>query len=534
MALRSVRRLGRGGMAEVWLAEDERGDRVALKRVLPEHAADPRFRRMFLDEAAIARALDHPGIVRVLRSGEDDGTPWIAMELVDGLDAAHWMEMARERGAALPEVAALRIAADVARALHAAHEARDEAGTTRGIVHRDVSPGNVLVARDGSVKLSDFGIAKARDRLEKTSAGATKGKMAFMAPEQMLGAELDRRTDVFGLGCTLHALLTGRSALADEGDTATLMGGGELPLDPRLADDVRAIVARSVASSRVRRWPSAAVMADALEAVLAERGHDGRAEIARWIAAIDEPDVPRESVPARSETPLVRHADGRRRRMAWALGVAIAIASIGAGIGVGLTRAAPEAAISTPAAATTTPARSAPTPRPPAGATPTVAVAAARLAPGLAPPPRAEPAADPVRGAAPRRSAAGSSDHDRGQDERRPDRDRAPDRDRERDPGGALASDPPPSTSATSTALAAPSTGFVVVGGPGALRRVVFVDGARRDFAPSTLELAIGRHAIEVRDPSGATIASRSVEVRADHTRRSPARWIVPAPAHDP
>ena len=163
------------------------------------------------------------------------------MELVDGLDAAHWMEMARERGAALPEVAALRIAADVARALHAAHEARDEAGTTRGIVHRDVSPGNVLVARDGSVKLSDFGIAKARDRLEKTSAGATKGKMAFMAPEQMLGAELDRRTDVFGLGCTLHALLTGRSALADEGDTATLMGGGELPLDPRLADDVRAI-----------------------------------------------------------------------------------------------------------------------------------------------------------------------------------------------------------------------------------------------------------------------------------------------------
>ncbi|MDQ3038134.1 MAG: serine/threonine protein kinase, partial [Myxococcota bacterium] len=244
---RVLRRLGRGGMAEVLLAEDASGARVALKRVLAEHAGDARFHRMFLDEARIAAALDHPGIVRVLASGEHEGVPWLAMELVEGADVATLLELSRERSQPMPELVALHIAGEVARALAAAHEARGADGTPLEIVHRDVSPGNVLVAQSGAVKLGDFGIAKARDRLERTSAGVTKGKMAFMAPEQMLGADIDRRADVFALGCTLHALLTGRSAIGDEGDVATLMSGGELPLSPALADDVRAIVARAVA-----------------------------------------------------------------------------------------------------------------------------------------------------------------------------------------------------------------------------------------------------------------------------------------------
>ncbi len=305
---RVVRSIARGGMAEVWLAEREDGTRVALKRALPDFAADPRFRRMFLDEVRIASALDHPGIVRVLESGEDEGVPWIAMELVEGADASRLAARGRRRGSPLPEVAALRIGVEVARALHAAHEARDAEGTPLNVVHRDVSPGNVLVARDGTVKLADFGIAKARDRLERTSAGIMKGKMAYMPPEQMLGGELDRRTDVFGLGCSLHALLAGRSPLTDEHAVASLMAGEALVLSDALAEDVRVVLARALAPSRFKRFATAAALADAFEALLEARGDDGREALCAW-AHENMPPVGTDPEAATRAGPRSRGAD---------------------------------------------------------------------------------------------------------------------------------------------------------------------------------------------------------------------------------
>jgi serine/threonine protein kinase len=457
---RLLRRIGRGGMAEVWLAQGADGQRVALKRVLAEHAVDPRFVRMFSDEAAIAGALDHPGIVRVLAHGVEDGAPWIALELVDGEDAASLGARGRERGTPMPELAALWIAAHVGRALHAAHEARDEDGEPRAIVHRDVTPGNVLVARDGTVKLGDFGIAKARDRLERTSAGVTKGKMAFMAPEQMLGGELDRRADVFGLGCTLHALLTGRSAIRDERDGATLMSGAELTLDPSLADDVSTIIARAVKPSRVQRWPTAAAMAGAIEGVLAERGSDARESLVRWIAGLGERELPIEA-PRRS----------------W--GVIAAVVSIAVAVALGITIAwsAGEGVRPITRAVDAGVERiTAPIARVDAGVLAVDAGAASSI----------EPAIDAGR---PRLRA--------------------------RRDAGALPAAPPP------------ETGFVIVGGPGAARRVVYVDGRRRDFAPLTIELPIGAHTLEVREPDGTTVASRAVTLREDHTRHSPMRWLV-------
>ncbi|MEZ4338826.1 MAG: serine/threonine-protein kinase [Sandaracinaceae bacterium] len=487
---RILRALGRGGMAEVLLAERADGARVALKRVLAEHVSDPRFRRMFLDEARIASTLEHPGIVRVIETGEEDGRPFIALEWVDGRDAASWLARGRDHDLPLPEVAALHVGAEVARALHAAHEARDADGEPLGIVHRDVSPGNVMIGRGGRVQLGDFGIAKARDRLERTSVGMTKGKHAFMSPEQMLGAEIDGRADVFSLGCTLHRLLTGRSAIGGEDDAATLMAGGELELSAELSDDVRAVIAKAVAPSRVRRWPTARAMAEALDAALAARGTDGRAELRAWIERVDAaaPDVPAatEEVPTGPTEPATAPA----RRRSWGPAVAALVA-------VAVLVSAGVAAFGTgPASGTSRDAASRPPPPPveapvlaDAGAPTIVAEAPRAEAP---PPPEEEPAAVvPAPRPAPRR-------------------------------------EPRPSTPTPAPEPA--GTGHLLVGGPGAVRRVVFVDGRRRDFAPITLELPAAAHLVELRDLDGQVVASQRLTVGEEHTRRSPLRWIVPAP----
>src|SRR5262249_25492644 len=205
------RRLGRGGMAEVLeaTAQGERGFQrpVALKRMRPElgRIHDDGF----LDEARIASSLHPATTVGVLDYGIADGLPFQVLELVDGLD----LQSALALGKPLPPELALHVCTEVAYALSHAHEARGADGQPLGIVHRDVKPANILVSYDGDVKLGDFGIAFARDRLQRTEVGIAKGTREFMSPEQWIAGEVDARSDVFSLGCVLYALVTGASAM---------------------------------------------------------------------------------------------------------------------------------------------------------------------------------------------------------------------------------------------------------------------------------------------------------------------------------
>jgi alpha-tubulin suppressor-like RCC1 family protein/tRNA A-37 threonylcarbamoyl transferase component Bud32 len=209
-----LRRLAIGGMAEIYLARAEGIEGfekiVVLKRVLPQYARDEEARKLLLDEARLAATLDHPNVAQVYDIGEERGEAFFTMEYVRGADLVEITSAARAQGAGLELGHALAIIAGVAAGLHHAHEQRDAAGNPLGIVHRDVSPANVLVTADGVVKVVDFGIAKAAStRRPPTRAGETRGKTAYMSPEQCRGLALDRRSDVFAIGLLLYELTTG-------------------------------------------------------------------------------------------------------------------------------------------------------------------------------------------------------------------------------------------------------------------------------------------------------------------------------------
>lgn len=204
--------LGRGGMAEVWVAR-VRGARgfeklVAVKLMLPALLDDPGAEAMFLDEARLASRIRHPNVTEIFDLGEESRQLFIAMEWVDGDSVA---ALARAIGdTPMPLAVSVAIAMEAAKGLHAAHELKDDDGHPMGLVHRDVSPHNILLGRTGLVVLSDFGIAKAIGQSTHTDTGLVKGKPAYMAPEQALGAPLDRRADVFALGVIVYELTTGR------------------------------------------------------------------------------------------------------------------------------------------------------------------------------------------------------------------------------------------------------------------------------------------------------------------------------------
>ena len=217
-----VRRLGIGGMAEVFLAK-KRGAQgtyklLVLKRILPEYVSSRRFRVMFAEEAQLATRLNHPNIVQVydFQDYGEDGQ-LLSMEYVDGPDLRALGKAAQAKGTRVPPSIAAYIVAEVAKGLHYAHERKDERGRPLDIVHRDVSPQNVLLSYDGSVKVADFGIASAN--LFREDSGTLKGKTGYMSPEQARGQKVDRRTDIYSLGVVLHELLTGRPLHGElEGD----------------------------------------------------------------------------------------------------------------------------------------------------------------------------------------------------------------------------------------------------------------------------------------------------------------------------
>ncbi len=258
--------LGQGGMASIYRAHDAQLDRdVAVKILRPEYGRDPDFGTRFRQEALSAAALNHPNVVAVYDFGQDEHGPFIVMELIDGEDLASIM---RRNGPLAPRQAA-RVAAEVARALSAAH--------ARGIVHRDVKPGNIMLSSDGRVKVADFGIARAIAEAQMTLPGTTLGSVHYFSPEQARGEQTTASSDIYALGIVLFEMLTGRRPF--EGDSAAAIAVARLSGRPPEMSEVRAgippaleaIVRRAMATDPGERFPSAAAMADALDTYLADR-----------------------------------------------------------------------------------------------------------------------------------------------------------------------------------------------------------------------------------------------------------------------
>lgn len=201
-----------GGMAEIWLAEQSGPGgfqrELVIKRILPHLAADPEFIQMFLDEARLVAQLNHPQIAQIYELGQVDGAYFIAMEFIDGIDVSQLIEFARASGSFIPLNMAYKIINDVLLALDYAHEFKDKSGNLIHLVHRDISPQNVLVSNDGVVKLVDFGVAKAVINHSKTQPGGVKGKFSYMAPEQIQSSNVDRRADLFAVGLLFYEILT--------------------------------------------------------------------------------------------------------------------------------------------------------------------------------------------------------------------------------------------------------------------------------------------------------------------------------------
>ncbi len=533
---RLTRRLGQGGMAEVFeaVAEGEGGfrRRVALKRVLPQLSQDASIARMFLDEARTTSHLHHGNIVSVLDYGTADGCAFQVLEYVEGHDLDRLLRRAEERHAPIPVGLALYIVMQVAHALDYAHNAKDDTGLALGIVHRDVSPSNVLVSWDGHIKLSDFGIALAANRLERTEGNGVKGKLEYMPPEQAMRGHIDRRSDVFALGCMLQRLITGKSPLAELSTLARMASGEELSLDPALDTQIRDVIARATRNAQTQRYPSAADFSRALSELLpAYLQEEATFALQRWLAALRDDGVvekkrgaldallnvefvlgppdsathersfvsrtPHAAVPA-GDAPIASSAASvamapqtpaapqARRRPIVPLGLgSLALTTLLAGafyFRAGAARPVP------------------PLPRP----------TASLVAP-------AEPAADKVNAtddiAPPMVVADVAAVADRAE----PVRTRRV-RTRTESPPVAKPVEAPP---------VAAGLGTLVIGGDGALRAEIRIDGRAVGFAPKRVELSTGSHEIVLLLPNGTRLGPHSVRIEPQHTQSAPAKWIV-------
>ncbi len=266
--------LAQGGMANVWLAriQGKHGfaKLVAVKTILPHIAEDEHFKQMFLDEARVAAHIEHPNVVQINDVGDHGGVSYLVMDLVEGESLQGILKACDRQGKRLPLGVALRILADACLGLDAAHELRDPSGSPLNVVHRDISPQNILVTTAGTAKVIDFGIAKARDRATgDTSAGTLKGKISFMPHEQALGRDVDRRTDTWALGAVLYMLLTGRPPYKAENQLATLqlvMSGAAIsPLPDAVPPVICSIVAKALMHDPAHRFQSARELGMALE-----------------------------------------------------------------------------------------------------------------------------------------------------------------------------------------------------------------------------------------------------------------------------
>jgi len=278
---RVVERIDVGGMAEVYrgLFSTLEGiqKEVAIKRVLPHLTRNEKFVRMFLDEARTSMVLNHANIVQVFDVGRAAGTYFIVMEYVDGHNLRRIFQRASERGMRIPVEIAVYIMIEVCKALAHAHERKGPDGKPLGIVHRDVSPPNVLISKAGEVKLTDFGLAKAATQVEHTDPGVVKGKFSYLSPEAAEGAQIDCRADIFSAGTVLFELLTGRKLFLGKTDmeTVELVRKAQVPpvrrLNPDVPRELERILRRALARDPRKRYPAARDMAEDLARFLFEQ-----------------------------------------------------------------------------------------------------------------------------------------------------------------------------------------------------------------------------------------------------------------------
>ena len=306
-----LQRIAQGGMAELFLAQPvdpaRAKERVVIKRLLEELSEEQKFLQMFLEEARLASQLSHPNIVRVIDLGLEERHLYIAMEYIDGVDL--YTATRRRRLLLAPHLAA-RIGAEVCMALAHAHQATDLKGQPLHVLHRDVTPENVMISRRGEVKLVDFGIAKAMSRVGLTRPGVIKGKLAYLSPEQVERKELDGRADLFTLGATLYEVTTGTKPFLRVDVSETLRAiVSEDPPEPHLwcpgfPEGLSAILMRALQRDRDLRFASAGEMNQALLRFLASSGKQADA---RDLAALTDFD-PQKLPPEEPEQLLVGRA----------------------------------------------------------------------------------------------------------------------------------------------------------------------------------------------------------------------------------
>jgi serine/threonine protein kinase len=275
---RLLDRIAVGGMAEIFLALQVDGEGletpVVIKRIRPHLSKHSSFVKMFLNEARLAAQLNHPHIVQIHDLGKIGESYFIAMEYIFGRDMRKIIPKAEEMGIPFPMVYALKIASDVCAGLHYAHKKVDLYGNPLNIVHRDVTPENIFVAFDGTVKVLDFGIAKASTQVEQTRAGELKGKLSYMSPEQCHGKPVDCRSDIFSVGVALYEWLTGFKLFTGDSEVAVMRSITEGKIyapsyfKADIPEPVEAILMKALEKDRERRYQTAAEMRAAIDAFL--------------------------------------------------------------------------------------------------------------------------------------------------------------------------------------------------------------------------------------------------------------------------
>jgi serine/threonine-protein kinase len=271
---RVIDRLEAGGMAEVFRGEalSVQGfkKQVAIKRVLPHLAQNKSFIRMFIDEARLGARLNHANIVTVFDIGAADNTYFIVMEFVDGANLKNVLESLKKQGKKPSVKEVLYIGMEICKGLSHAHGLTDDTGKLLNIVHRDISPPNILITRNGEVKVTDFGLAKATTQLEKTDPGVVKGKFSYLSPEAALGQEVDARTDVFAVGILMWEALAGKRLFLGDSDYETVkkVQRAEVPSlrseNPEVDEELEQLLAKSMAKQRDERFQTAHDLGEAI------------------------------------------------------------------------------------------------------------------------------------------------------------------------------------------------------------------------------------------------------------------------------
>jgi serine/threonine-protein kinase len=309
---RVIKRLEAGGMAEVYLGEASSVEgfkkRVAIKRVLPHLAQNDNFIQMFLDEARLSARLSHANIVSVFDISARDDTYFLIMEFVDGANLKRILDCLHRRGQSFPLAQAVYVCAEACRGLSYAHELHDENGRPLGIVHRDISPPNIMLTKRGEVKVADFGLAKAGTQLSQTDPGVVKGKFSYLSPEAALGKEVDARADIFSLGIVLWEMLAGRRLFLGETDYATvkLIQQANIPrlapLNNQADEGFEEVILKALTRDPNDRYQTAQQFGDALTGYLFTR----QLKVTNYdIANLVNSAIAEDAVPVKNEISLI-------------------------------------------------------------------------------------------------------------------------------------------------------------------------------------------------------------------------------------